>query len=244
MNWLRNPWGKPRFLPLVTGLYIFWSIIPVVVAVLFAFNDGRSRTTWQGFSTRWFYGDPGERPRRPSAPLGSPAHAAAGRAVRRRGRAARRRARARASALARARGRRRQHADAAPARDAGARHGRRAPAPLPPDLQRLGPGHDRAGDRAGDLRDLVRRRHRPRPAGDDRAGPGGGRRRPRARRRSRGSRGSSSRCSRRRSSRAPASSSRSRSTTSSSRSTSLRARTRTPCRCCSTRPPAAHRPRR
>ena len=59
MSWLRNPWGKPRFLPLVTGLYIFWSIIPVVVAVLFAFNDGRSRTTWQGFSTRWFTGPTG-----------------------------------------------------------------------------------------------------------------------------------------------------------------------------------------
>jgi spermidine/putrescine transport system permease protein len=59
MSWLRNPWGKPRFLPIVTGLYIFWSIIPVTIAVLFAFNDGRSRTTWQGFSTRWFSGDPG-----------------------------------------------------------------------------------------------------------------------------------------------------------------------------------------
>ncbi|MGH3012333.1 MAG: ABC transporter permease [Gaiellaceae bacterium] len=57
--WLRNPWGRPRFLPIVTGLYILWSIVPVAVAVLFAFNDGRSRTTWQGFSTRWFNEDPG-----------------------------------------------------------------------------------------------------------------------------------------------------------------------------------------
>jgi spermidine/putrescine transport system permease protein len=57
--WFRNPWGRPRFLPILTGLYIVWSIIPVTVAVLFAFNDGRSRTTWQGFSTRWFYGDAG-----------------------------------------------------------------------------------------------------------------------------------------------------------------------------------------
>ena len=31
--------------------------MPVTVAVLFAFNDGRSRTTWQGFSTRWFTGE-------------------------------------------------------------------------------------------------------------------------------------------------------------------------------------------
>lgn len=59
MRWLRNPWGRPRFLPLVTGLYIAWSIIPVAIAVLFAFNDGRSRTTWQGFSTRWFTGETG-----------------------------------------------------------------------------------------------------------------------------------------------------------------------------------------
>ena len=58
-HWLRNPWGKPRFLVLVTGLYILWSLIPVAIAVLFAFNNGRSRTTWQGFSTRWFTGATG-----------------------------------------------------------------------------------------------------------------------------------------------------------------------------------------
>jgi spermidine/putrescine transport system permease protein len=29
----------------------------VAVAILFAFNAGRSRTTWQGFSFRWFTGD-------------------------------------------------------------------------------------------------------------------------------------------------------------------------------------------
>jgi spermidine/putrescine transport system permease protein len=56
MSWLRNPWGRPRALVLVTALYIVWSIVPVVVAVLFAFNNGRSRTTWQGFSLRWFTG--------------------------------------------------------------------------------------------------------------------------------------------------------------------------------------------
>jgi hypothetical protein len=32
MAWLRNPWGRPRFLPLVTGLYIFWSVVPVVMS--------------------------------------------------------------------------------------------------------------------------------------------------------------------------------------------------------------------
>jgi len=59
VTWLRNPWGKPRFLVLVTGVYILWSLIPVVIAMLFAFNDGRSRTTWQGFSLRWFTGESG-----------------------------------------------------------------------------------------------------------------------------------------------------------------------------------------
>jgi spermidine/putrescine transport system permease protein len=58
VTWLRNPWGRPRFLPVVTALYILWSIVPVAIAILFAFNDGRSRTTWQGFSMRWFTGDP------------------------------------------------------------------------------------------------------------------------------------------------------------------------------------------
>jgi spermidine/putrescine transport system permease protein len=59
VSWLRNPWGKPRVLAVVTGLYILWSIVPVAIAVLFAFNNGRSRTTWQGFSVRWFTGATG-----------------------------------------------------------------------------------------------------------------------------------------------------------------------------------------
>jgi spermidine/putrescine transport system permease protein len=56
---LRNLQGKPVVLALFTGLYILWSIVPVVIAILFAFNNGRSRTTWQGFSTRWFTGSTG-----------------------------------------------------------------------------------------------------------------------------------------------------------------------------------------
>ncbi len=43
----------------MTVLYILWSIVPVAIAVLFAFNNGRSRTTWQGFSFRWFTGSTG-----------------------------------------------------------------------------------------------------------------------------------------------------------------------------------------
>jgi spermidine/putrescine transport system permease protein len=35
-----------------------WSIVPVGIAILFSFNNGRSRSVWQGFSTRWWWGDP------------------------------------------------------------------------------------------------------------------------------------------------------------------------------------------
>jgi spermidine/putrescine transport system permease protein len=54
----RDPWRKPRFLEAVTWAYIAWSILPVIIAVIFSFNDGRSRSTWQGFSLRWWWGDP------------------------------------------------------------------------------------------------------------------------------------------------------------------------------------------
>ena len=57
-HWWRNPWRKPRVLLVVTLLYLLWSLLPVLIAVLFSFNAGRSRTSWQGFSMRWYYGDP------------------------------------------------------------------------------------------------------------------------------------------------------------------------------------------
>lgn len=56
--WSRSPWRRPWILGLVTAGYLAWSLLPVLVAVLFSFNAGRSRVTWQGFSTRWYYGDP------------------------------------------------------------------------------------------------------------------------------------------------------------------------------------------
>ena len=49
--WITNPWGKPRFLVVWTWLFIVWSIVPIIIAIAFSFNDGRSRTAWQGFST-------------------------------------------------------------------------------------------------------------------------------------------------------------------------------------------------
>jgi spermidine/putrescine transport system permease protein len=57
-EWVVNPWGKPRFLPLVTLLYLVWSIVPILIAIRFSFNEGRSRSTAQGWSLRWYFDDP------------------------------------------------------------------------------------------------------------------------------------------------------------------------------------------
>jgi spermidine/putrescine transport system permease protein len=38
----------------LTWLYIMWSLLPVLIAVQFSFNDGRSRSSWQGFSPQWY----------------------------------------------------------------------------------------------------------------------------------------------------------------------------------------------
>src|SRR4051794_34812411 len=50
----RNPWRRPYALAGITWAYIVWSLVPVLVAVQFSFNDGRSRSVWQGFSTQWY----------------------------------------------------------------------------------------------------------------------------------------------------------------------------------------------
>ena len=57
-EWIANPWGKPRFLPLITLLYLVWSIVPILIAIRFSFNEGRSRSTAQGWSLRWYFDDP------------------------------------------------------------------------------------------------------------------------------------------------------------------------------------------
>jgi spermidine/putrescine transport system permease protein len=56
-TWWNDPWRPPRILVAVTGFYLLWSLLPVLIAVWFSFNDGRSRTDWQGFSFRWYWGD-------------------------------------------------------------------------------------------------------------------------------------------------------------------------------------------
>jgi spermidine/putrescine transport system permease protein len=57
VGWWRDPWRRPRLLAGITIAYLVWSLLPVLIAVMFSFNDGRSRTTWQGFSFRWYWGD-------------------------------------------------------------------------------------------------------------------------------------------------------------------------------------------
>ncbi len=53
----RNPWRHPWFLEGFTWLYLIWSLVPIVIAVLFSFNNGKSQATYQGLSMRWYYGD-------------------------------------------------------------------------------------------------------------------------------------------------------------------------------------------
>ena len=55
---MTGPWRRPYMLATVTVLYLVWSLLPVLLAVAFSFNSGRSRSTWQGFSLRWFVSDP------------------------------------------------------------------------------------------------------------------------------------------------------------------------------------------
>jgi spermidine/putrescine transport system permease protein len=50
----RNPWRRPYVLAAITWGYILWSLVPVLIAVQFSFNNGRSRSTWQGFSLQWY----------------------------------------------------------------------------------------------------------------------------------------------------------------------------------------------
>ncbi len=53
----RNPWGHPWILEGFTWLYLIWSLVPIVIAVLFSFNNGKSQSAWQGFSWRWYVTD-------------------------------------------------------------------------------------------------------------------------------------------------------------------------------------------
>jgi spermidine/putrescine transport system permease protein len=54
----RNPWRKPWLLESFTWIYLIWSLVPIAIAVLFSFNNGKSQAVWQGFSWRWYFTDP------------------------------------------------------------------------------------------------------------------------------------------------------------------------------------------
>ncbi len=57
-SWIKNPWRRPVFLEGFTWLYLLWSLVPIILAVLFSFNNGKSQAVWQGFSLRWYFSDP------------------------------------------------------------------------------------------------------------------------------------------------------------------------------------------
>lgn len=57
-GYFRNPWRRPRFLQATTIGYLLWSLLPVVIAIVFSFNEGRSRVVWQGVSLTWWIRDP------------------------------------------------------------------------------------------------------------------------------------------------------------------------------------------
>ena len=55
--WLANPWAKARFLWLIAIGYTLWALVPVLIAVVYSFNSGRSLTSLQGLSLRWYLWD-------------------------------------------------------------------------------------------------------------------------------------------------------------------------------------------
>jgi spermidine/putrescine transport system permease protein len=57
-RWWSNPWRKPRFLEAITWGYLAWSILPLFVAILISFNQGRSNSSIQGLGLNWWWGDP------------------------------------------------------------------------------------------------------------------------------------------------------------------------------------------
>lgn len=53
-----TPGARAYGLATITAIYLLWSLVPVAITVLFSFNAGRSRSSWQGFSLRWYTWDP------------------------------------------------------------------------------------------------------------------------------------------------------------------------------------------
>lgn len=57
MRLLRSKHGQARWLALLTWLYVLWSLVPVLVAVRISLNSGKSRSSFQPMSFRWYWGD-------------------------------------------------------------------------------------------------------------------------------------------------------------------------------------------
>ncbi|MCB1002182.1 MAG: ABC transporter permease [Acidimicrobiales bacterium] len=55
---VRRRLGQAPALATLTWLYILWSLLPVLIAVRISFNSGRSRSSFQSPSWRWYWGDP------------------------------------------------------------------------------------------------------------------------------------------------------------------------------------------
>jgi spermidine/putrescine transport system permease protein len=53
-----NPWGRARFLWVLAIGYVVWTMIPIVTAILFSFNETRSISNFTGASLRWWVWDP------------------------------------------------------------------------------------------------------------------------------------------------------------------------------------------
>ncbi len=45
---------RPRLAMAVTAVFFVWLYLPIVLVVLFSFNDKKSLSSWGGFSTRWY----------------------------------------------------------------------------------------------------------------------------------------------------------------------------------------------
>ena len=58
--WRPGMTRRPYFLEGFTWAYLAWSLLPICIAVLFSFNAGKSNSTWQGFSLRWYLTDPND----------------------------------------------------------------------------------------------------------------------------------------------------------------------------------------
>jgi spermidine/putrescine transport system permease protein len=57
MRLFRSRHGHAKWLATITWLYVLWSLLPVLVAVRISLNSGKSRSTFQSPSFRWYWGD-------------------------------------------------------------------------------------------------------------------------------------------------------------------------------------------